>query len=62
MSELNYKGLSGSAEYSPEDQCYFGKLSGITDLVMYEGETIEELTAYFREAVDEYLGDRRQFT
>lgn len=55
MNTLRYKGYVGSVAYSEPDKVLFGKLEGIDDLVNYEGESVEELTAAFHEAVDDYL-------
>lgn len=55
MNTLKYKGYIGSVAYSEPDKVFFGKLEGIDDLVNYEGESVQELTAAFREAVDDYL-------
>ena len=56
MGFLKYKGYTGSVEYSEEDQCLFGKVQGMTkDSIIYEGNTVDELIADFRGAVDEYL-------
>lgn len=52
---LEYKGFSGTVEYSPEDDVLFGKLIGINGLVSYEGKSIDELKDDFREAVDDYV-------
>lgn len=52
---LEYKGYYGSIEASPEDNCLFGKLEFIRPLINYEGRTVAELDAAFREAVDDYL-------
>lgn len=52
---LKYRGYYGSIEASTEDNCLFGKLQFIRALVSYEGETVAELEAAFREAVDDYL-------
>ena len=54
---LEYKGFFGSVEYSLEDECLFGKILGISDLVLYEGNSIQELKKIFYEAVDEYIAD-----
>src|SRR5699024_5383399 len=51
---LKYRGYYGSLEASTEDNCLFGKLQFIRALVSYEGETVAELEAAFREAVDDY--------
>ncbi len=52
---LKYKGYFGSIEASPEDDCLFGKLQFIRDLVSYEGHTVRELEQAFHEAIDDYL-------
>lgn len=57
---LEYRGYLGSVEYSVEDRCYHGKIYDIEDLVSYEGNTIEELMADFRNAVDDYRKERKQ--
>ena len=55
METLHYKDYEGSIEPSIEDRCLHGKILFVDDLVSYEGKTIEELEAAFRESVDEYL-------
>ena len=52
---LEYKGFYGSIEYSLEDECLFGEIIGIPDLVLFEGDSISELKRYFNEAVDGYI-------
>jgi predicted HicB family RNase H-like nuclease len=52
---LQHRGYYGSIEASTEDNCLFGKLLFIRALVNYEGDTVAELQAAFREAVDDYL-------
>lgn len=52
---VEYKGYVGSIEYSVEDDIYYGSLLNIKDFVNYEGNNIEELYEYYREAVDDYI-------
>ena len=52
---LEYKGYLGSVEYSAEDKVLHGRLEFIRDLVNYEGNDVEGITAAFQEAVDDYL-------
>ena len=48
MDYLEYKGYKGSVEYSKADNCLFGKVLGMSkDLILYEGNTIDELKADF---------------
>jgi predicted HicB family RNase H-like nuclease len=57
MKCLEYKGYTGSIEYSPEDNLLYGKVQGIQGLISYEGETGKLLQTDFQEAVDAYLTD-----
>lgn len=52
---MNYKGYIGSVSFSDNDNCFFGKIEGISDLVNYEGESVTELRQAFHDAVDYYL-------
>ena len=54
-NQLKHQGYIGSIEASLEDDCLFGKVLFIKALVSYEGKTVAELDAAFREAVDDYL-------
>lgn len=56
MGHLNYKGYTGTVEYSEEDNILFGKVEGLNKvLISYEGTTVDELKADFEGAVDDYL-------
>ncbi len=59
MKNLEYKGYTGTIEYSSEDELLFGKVIGIKSLLSYEGSTGAELEADFRAVIDEYLEDCR---
>ncbi|MDE6680401.1 MAG: type II toxin-antitoxin system HicB family antitoxin [Muribaculaceae bacterium] len=61
MGKLKYKGYSGTVEYSPEDNCLFGKVLGLRGtLISYEGNSIEEIKKDFEQAVDDYLESCRE--
>jgi len=51
MNTLRYKGFIGSVNFSEEDSVFFGKIEGIN----FEGQSVQELTEAFHEAVDDYL-------
>ena len=56
MDYLEYKGYKGSVEYSKEDNCLFGKVQGLSKaLILYEGQTLDELRKDFEEGIDDYL-------
>ena len=52
---FKYRGYVGSLEVSEEDDVFFGKVLGISDLISYEGRTYEELVGDFHAAIDDYL-------
>jgi predicted HicB family RNase H-like nuclease len=60
MKHLEYKGYTGSIEYSKEDDLLYGKVLGIRGLISYEGKTGRELEEDFKEAIDTYLEDCKE--
>lgn len=54
---IKYKGYNGTVQYSVEDDCLWGRLIGITDIISYEGQSIEEIKKDFEETVEWYLND-----
>ena len=52
---MTYKGYIGTVEYSEEDECLFGRIAGISDIITYEGESVAEIRQAFEESVDDYL-------
>ncbi len=52
---LEYKGYTGSVEFSAEDQVFFGKVTGIRDVVTFEAAEVKKLIKAFKESVDDYL-------
>ena len=52
---MTYKGYVGTVEYSEEDNCLFGRIDGICDIISYEGVSVKEIRGAFEEAVDDYL-------
>jgi len=53
---LSYKNFAGKIEFSADDNVFCGHLQGIDDIVSFHGETVEELKAAFRDAVDFHIG------
>ena len=52
---IKYKDFFGSVEYSSDDECFYGKIIGTSDLVTFEGDSVESLKRAFYEAVEDYL-------
>lgn len=52
---LNYKGYSGTVEFSADDEILYGKIIGIRDVVTFEADTVAKLKKAFKEAVNDYI-------
>ncbi len=52
---MTYKGYAARIEFDAQDRIFFGRLAGIQDIVTFHGETVDELEAAFKEAVDHYI-------
>ena len=55
MNTMNYKGFAAHIIYSEDDGCFVGHIAGISDIVGFHGESVAELRAAFKEAVDDYV-------
>ena len=60
MKTMSYKGYLGTVECSFEDNCLFGRLLHVNDLVNFEADSPEALHQSFEEAVDDYLETCKQ--
>lgn len=60
MNKLSYKGYIAHIEFDAEDRLFFGRLDGITDIVTFHGESVDELVRAFETAVNEYLAMSKQ--
>lgn len=52
---LEYKGYIGKVSFDADDKVLYGKIIGIDDLILFEGNSVEELVNAFEESVDDYL-------
>lgn len=52
---MRYKEYVGSVQYNADDKVFHGKLEFITDLVTFEGTSVDELETAFVEAVEDYI-------
>ena len=52
---LEYNGYHARIEFSDEDELFVGKVLGLQDTLVFEGETVEELKKMFRTSIDEYV-------
>ncbi len=52
---LSYNGYNAKIEFDADDRIFFGRLAGINDGIGFHADTVEDLIAAFREAVDDYI-------
>jgi predicted HicB family RNase H-like nuclease len=52
---LTYRDYKGSIEYDLENGVLFGSVQSVSDILLYEAETLSALTVAFHESVDDYL-------
>ena len=57
MKFLEYKGYTGSIEYSREDNLLYGKVIGMNGLISYEGTSGNRLESDFKAAIDAYIAE-----
>jgi len=55
MKTMKYKHYAARIEYSDEDKCFIGHIAGIRDIVGFHGDSVDSLSAAFKEAVDDYI-------
>lgn len=52
--KFNYSGYVGSVEYDERDKIWHGRVQDISDVIAYEGATVDDLEEDFMDAVDSY--------
>ena len=52
---MTYKGYGCTVRFDDEADIFHGEVSGLRDVVTFQGRTVDELRLAFRESVDDYL-------
>lgn len=52
---MTHKGYTGAVRFDDEAGIFHGEISGLRDVVTFQGKTVDELRDAFRESVDDYL-------
>jgi predicted HicB family RNase H-like nuclease len=52
---LNYKGYTGHASFDDEAGIFHGEVENTRDVITFQGRSVDELEAAFRESIDDYL-------
>jgi predicted HicB family RNase H-like nuclease len=52
---LKYKGYTGHAIFDDEAGMFHGEVDDTRDVIAFQGRSVDELEAAFRESIDDYL-------
>lgn len=52
---MTYKGYTGHVTFDPEARHFHGEIVGLRDVVTFQGRSVDDLDAAFRDSVDDYL-------
>ncbi|MCF6317991.1 MAG: type II toxin-antitoxin system HicB family antitoxin [Proteobacteria bacterium] len=54
---MKYKGYEAIIKYSDEDDTFIGEVINSQDILVFDGQSVEEVKQSFYSVVDEYLED-----
>lgn len=57
---MKYKGFSGHVEYDADAKIIHGEVLDTRDVITFQGTTVDEIEAAFRESIDDYLAFCRE--
>jgi predicted HicB family RNase H-like nuclease len=52
---MTYKGYGGSVRFDDESDIFHGEVTGLRDVVTFQGRTVDDLKAAFQDSIDDYL-------
>lgn len=55
MNTMTCKGFTARIEFDERGAIFVGRLLGVSDMVSFHGEAVNELRGAFEEAVDDYI-------
>lgn len=55
MNMMTYRGYFARVDFDGEDEIFFGRIAGISDVIGFHGESVVDLKQAFHEAVDDYI-------
>ena len=52
---LSHKGYSGTVKFDADEEIFHGEVSGLRDVVTFQGRSVREIKRAFRDSIDDYL-------
>jgi len=60
-STMQYKGYTARIDYDQQDRVFTGRLIGIQDVIVFHGNSVDDLETALQQTVDDYLHACAQF-
>ena len=57
MNSMSHKGYTARVEFDERDSIFVGRILGIRNIISFHGETVAELRAELKSAVEDYLAE-----
>ena len=54
---MRYKDYTAAVRYSEADETFVGRVVNVHDIIVFDGQSVAELTESFHAAIGEYLED-----
>ena len=55
MSTMSYKGYEAVVEYDEEAEIFHGEVTGLRDVITFQGRSVAELKKALAESIEDYL-------
>jgi predicted HicB family RNase H-like nuclease len=52
---LKYKGYTGRVEYDGDAKLFHGEVLDLSDVITFQGKSVDEIERAFRESIDDHL-------
>ncbi len=55
MTTMTYNGYQAAIEFDDEAELFHGEVTGLRDVITFQGKSVAELKKAFRDSVEDYL-------
>ena len=60
MTTMTYNGYHAAIEFDDEAELFHGEVTGLRDVITFQGKSVAELKKAFRDSVEDYLAFCRE--
>lgn len=58
ITTMRYKGYEAIVEFCDIDRLFFGRVHSNNDVILFDGQTLDECEANFHKMVDDYISEK----